>query len=349
METTFLDTHYWKILWSQSFSVLKQEAVLLDSLEPWFSLFLFLLASAVMIWRLGAMEKKGFEGTALGTLIMPYASGFSNLAFAFILGTSGGSGSLVLENCLVNNATNLTLILGLSALCWTLVVIPTSKKNPRKRVFRTARVNHLSLLLSLVALFFFTGTLWALAGDGSIDFSDGLVLVGMFFFWQLFQVFDVLKNNVQRRCTLPKSIVLDFLAILATGAAVYYSIDRLVAWIPREGTGFLVFKNLGWLTGLLMVFPNALVALYYAWARRADIVFSSQIGDGHICIPMCVGIFALFKAIEIPTFFNLSIGIVMSAGFLLFLFLVFLGRLPRRAGLILTGAYALFIYQGLIS
>ncbi len=348
METSFLDTRYWKILCSHSFSVLKAKVVLLDSLEPWFSLFLFVLASAVMIWRLGAMEKKGFEGTALGTLIMPYASGFSNLAFAFILGTSGGSGSLVLENCLVNNVTNLTLILGLSALCWTLVVIPFSKKPSRKTLHRTARVNHLSLLLSLVALFFFTGTLWALAGDGAIDFSDGLVLVGLFSFWQLFQVFDVLKNNLQRRRTLPKSIVLEFFAVLATGVGVYYSIDRLVAWIPREGTGLLVFKNLGWLTGLLMVFPNALVALYYAWARRADIVFSSQIGDGHICIPMCVGIFALFKPIEIPTFFNLSISIVMSAGFFLFLFLVFLGRLPRKAGLLLTVAYGLFIYEGLM-
>ena len=289
-----------------------------------------------MIWRLGAMEKKGFEGTALGTLIMPYASGFSNLAFAFILGTSGGSGTLVLENCLVNNTTNLTLILGLSALCWTLIVLPSASRKPPKSLLRTARVNRLSLLLSLMALFFFTGTLWALAGDGVISFSDALVL-------------DVLKGNVMSKRSLPKSIFLDFFAILATGVCIYYSIDRLVAWIPKEGSGFLVFKNLGWLSGLLMVFPNALVALYYAWARRADIVVSSQIGDGHICIPMCVGIFALFKPIEIPLLFNLSISIVMSAGFLLFLLLVFLGRLPRAAGLVLSGAYGLFIYEGLIA
>jgi cation:H+ antiporter len=348
METVFLDIRHWKLLLYGFVSALKQGAVRLGSLDPWFSLFLFLLASAVMIWRLGAMEKKGFEGTALGTLIMPYASGFSNLAFAFILGKSGGAGSLVLENCLVNNTTNLTLIIGLSTLFWTLVVIPTPSKRIRKRVFRTARINHLSLLLTLIALFFFTGTLWALARDGVIDFSDGLVLVGLFFFWQLFQVFDVLKDNVLRKHTLPKSIVFDFSTVIASGFGIYYSIDRLVAWVPRGGSGFLVFENLGWLTGLLMVFPNALVAFYYAWARRADIVFSSQIGDGHICIPMCVGIFALFKTIEIPPLFNLGIGILLAAGLLLFLFLVFLGRLPKWAGLLLTGAYGLFVYQKLI-
>ena len=29
-----------------------------------------------------------------------------------------------------------------------------------------------------------------------------------------------------------------------------------------------------------MVLPNAVIAAYYAWAGRADIVYSSQIGDG---------------------------------------------------------------------
>ena len=89
--------------------------------EPWCSLLLFLGASFLMIWRLGALENKGLEGTVLGTLIMPYASGFSNLMFAYVLGRTGGNGTLVLENCLVNNATNLTLLIGLPAIMWKYV------------------------------------------------------------------------------------------------------------------------------------------------------------------------------------------------------------------------------------
>ena len=50
--------------------------------DPWFSLGLFFAASFLMIWRLGALEKNGLEGTVLGTLIMPYCSGLSNLIFA---------------------------------------------------------------------------------------------------------------------------------------------------------------------------------------------------------------------------------------------------------------------------
>ncbi len=348
METRLPDIFYWKGIASRAASVVREQAGYLDSLDPLFSLGLFLLASAVMIWRLGVMERKGLEGTVLGTLIMPYASGFSNLMFAFVLGKSGGPGSLVLENCLVNNVTNLTLVIGASTLFWSLALVPPSAKKIRKRASRETQVNYLSLLLTLTALFFFTGILWALARDGTIGFSDGLVLVGVFLFWQLFHIFDVLKHNVLRKRTIPKSIALDIFLVILAGLAIYYSIDRLVAWVPRSGGGFLSFENLGWLSGLFMVFPNALVALYYAWARRADIVFSSQIGDSHICIPMCIGLFALFKPIQIPPSFNPGIFIILGAGLVHFIFLAFFRRLPRMTGLLLTGAYALFLYLGII-
>ena len=52
---------------------------------------MFLMASFLMIWRLEAMSARGFEGTVLGTLVMPYCSGMGNLIFAFILGLGPGA------------------------------------------------------------------------------------------------------------------------------------------------------------------------------------------------------------------------------------------------------------------
>ncbi len=49
----------------------------------------FLLASCLMIWRLEALLNRGLEGTALGTLIVPYASGLGNLVFVFYFGATG--------------------------------------------------------------------------------------------------------------------------------------------------------------------------------------------------------------------------------------------------------------------
>lgn len=320
-------------------------------IDPWFSLGLFLLASFLMIWRLGALEKNGLEGTVLGTLIMPYCSGLSNLIFAYFMGFSGGNGTLVLENCLVNNVTNLTLLIGLPAIFWSMHIIP--QKPGKKKISRNQnkihQLNRLAVLLTLIGMLFFTGVLWALARDKRLDLADGLVLVGLFFFWQIFHVFEVLKTNVRQERRLPWLMIIDIVLIVAGGYGVYTSIESLVTWISHQHSGFFVFKNLGWLSGFLMVMPNGLMAFYYAKIARPDIVYSSQIGDGHICIPMCVGLFALFKAIQIPAYFQLSIFILLGAGILHFFFILIFGRLPRFMGYVLTGAYLVFLYKGLIS
>ena len=282
--------------------------------EPWFSLFIFLAASALMIWRLGAMENRGFEGTVLGTLIMPYCSGLSNLIFAWVMGRSGQNGSLVLENCLVNNVTNMTLLIGLPTLIWGLAILPAGKKVKSKgRKNNQSRIDQLSLLLTLIAVLFFTGALWALARDGRLDFGDGLVLVGIFLFWQLFHVFEVLKSNVQKGRRMSWLIFVELAIIIACGYAVFTSIENLVAWIPRTGSGFFNYSRLGWLSGLLMVIPNAMLALYYAYRKRPAVVMSSQVGDGHICIPMCIGLFALFSPIGIVPYFQTGVFLILGA------------------------------------
>ena len=322
---------------------------MLASLDPWFSLALFLVCSILMVYRLNVLERKGLEGTVLGTLVMPYASGFPNLMFAFSLGRQGGSGSVILENCIVNNVTNLTLLIGLPALIWGLNIIPSrSAPMARSPVSKLQQLNTLSLMLTLVALFFFTGALWALGRDGSLDFGDGMVLVGLFLFWQVLHVFDVLKYNIHQRRSLPWTIFVDSLLVVLLGAGVLSGIDRLVAWVMALGPGFILYDQLGILSGCLMVLPNAVLAAYYAWAGRADIVYSSQIGDGHICIPMCIGLFALFAVIQVPDQMTVGILVILGAGLLHLFFVAIIGRLPRIMGALLTVAYGIFLYLGLV-
>src|SRR5450432_446076 len=111
-----------------------------DGYTPWLFLALFVAASFLMIWRLEAMSSNGFEGTVLGTLVMPYCSGLGNLIFAFILGRNGGNGADVMTNSLVNNVTNMTLVLGLPAIVWGIRVLP-KKKPARKNVNVKVNVN----------------------------------------------------------------------------------------------------------------------------------------------------------------------------------------------------------------
>lgn len=313
----------------------------------------FVVASIVMIWRLQAIEGKGFEGTVVGTLIMPYCSGFANLAFVYVMSHTKGGGKAVVENCLVNNVTNLTLILGLAALFYAssppakVANKKTKRQDGKSQAVDQLRLYRLDMLLTLVALFLFTGILWALAKDRVLDFYDGLVLIGLFFFWQVLHVFEVLKNNVRKNQTFRWSIIFDLLLIGVCAYAVYLSVDYLVQWITTAKNPYIKPSYLGWLSGAIMVVPNALLALYYAHAGRQDIVVSSQVGDGHICIPMCIGLFALVQNIAIPSFLQFGIWIILGAGALHFVSIAIWGRLPRVVGFMLLCAYGLFLYEGL--
>lgn len=319
--------------------------------SPWLFVGMFLAASLLTIWRLESMSADGLEGTVLGTLVTPYLTGLGNLIFAYVLARKGAPATDVMTNCLVNNVTNMTLILGVPAILWNMNIIPakTAKRDRKgKKGANVYEVNRLSLLLTLTAILFFTGTTWALGADGKIDFADGLVLVGLFFFWQCFHVFEVLKTNVRQNKSLSWMLPIDLVLLGIGGYAIYVSTDWLVDWISKIHTGFISANHMGWLSGWLTVLPNAILAIYYAWTKRPEIVYTSQVGDSHICIPLCIGVFALFKTIELPTFFNTSIIILLGATLVHFLFIAAFGRLPRLVGWILTAAYGYFLYQGLM-
>jgi cation:H+ antiporter len=306
-----------------------------------------------MIWRLETMSAGGFEGTVLGTLVMPYCSGLGNLVFAFLMGARGTGGQDVLTNALVNNFTNLTLLIGLPTLLWSMNVLPTQdsktkRKKKSKDGDKTPQLNRLALLLTITAVLFFTGAAWALGRDHTIDFGDGLVLVGLFLFWQCFHVFEVLKSNVRQSKSFGWMLPID-LALLTLGAGgIYLSTDWLVGWISTAHFGFIRAENLGWLSGWLMVLPNGLLAFYYARRGNPEVVYTSQIGDGHICIPLCIGIFALRQPIHVPGFFQTGVLMLLGAAAVHFVFVALLGRLPRWVGALLCAAYGVFLYLGLL-
>jgi cation:H+ antiporter len=322
---------------------------------PWLFLALFVCSSFLMLWRLEAMSRRGFEGTVLGTLVMPYCSGLGNLVFAFILGRNDGNGTDVMTNSLVNNVTNMTLVLGLPAIIWGIRVLPGSNAKPKpaagksNAAGKTHELNRLSLLLTLTAVLFFTGAVWALGRDGRITYNDGLVLIGLFLFWQCFHVFDVLKHNVRLGQSLGWTLPLDIALLLIGAYGIYISTDWLVNWVTHIQTGFVSAQHLGWLSGWLMVLPNLLLALYYGWRGQPETVYASQVGDSHVSIPLCIGIYAMYHTMFITPIFNVGIAILLGATLVHFLCVALFGQLPRFVGLVLIATYGFFLYKGLLS
>jgi cation:H+ antiporter len=315
---------------------------------PWLFLALFIVASFLMIWRLEVMSERGFEGTVLGTLVMPYCSGMGNLIFAFILGRNNGNGGDVMINSLVNNVTNMTLVIGLPAILWRMSILPQQKKKG-KTGSKAHELNRLSLLLTLTAVLFFTGAVWALGRKGELNFNDGLVLVGLFLFWQCFHFFEVLKANVRQGKSLGWTLPFDLALLGVCAYGIYVSTGWLVNWISGIPTGFISVKNLGWLSGWLMVLPNAVLALYYGWRGQPETVYASQVGDSHISIPLCLGIYALYHTMVVPPFFQIGMLILLGATLVHLFCVAVFGQMPRFIGWVLVAAYGFFLYQGLLN
>jgi cation:H+ antiporter len=312
-----------------------------------------------MIWALEQLEKRGLAGTVLGTSVMPYCSGLSNLMFAYALTSKSGSkGGLVLENCLVNNITNLTLLLGLPTLIWGMELIPSttkkqgkgkSKPKATKGPAEQHRLNRLSLLLTLFAALFFTAALFVSGKDGKIDQTEGMNLIGIFLFWQMFQVFDVLKYNVHSKTKVGIGMWLEIALVILGGYIMFNSIDSLIDTLLNLGSGFIGEGGLGWLSGWIMVLPNAMLAIYYSIRKRSDIAYSSQVGDGHICIPLCIGLYAIYKPIKVHEPFIMSVYLLMGVCVVHILMVMFLGRLPKWLGGLLVLGYGYFLYEGLVN
>jgi cation:H+ antiporter len=170
----------------------------------------------------------------------------------------------------------------------------------------------------------------------------------LFLFWQCFHIFEVLKSNVRQGKSLDWTLPFD-LALLGVGAyGIYVSTGWLVAWISNIPTGFISVKYLGWLSGWLMVLPNGLLAFYYGWRRQPETVYASQVGDAHVSIPLCLGIYTLYHPMTMPACFHGGMLILVGATLVHLFFVTFFGRLPRFVGWILVGAYGVFLYKGLL-
>ena len=208
-------------------------------------------------------------------------------------------------------------------------------------------MGRLSLVFNLAAALFFSLFVWLLAADGVISRSDGFVLLLLFVFWQCFHVYDVKKTNLLKKKTYPRTLALEVLFLLVGAGAIFISTDWLVWWFQSlENTAFSP-RILGWASGVLMVLPNALLAFYYGSKNRMDVVYTSQSGDAHICIPLCIGIFAVFENIPAALFLQQALLILIGLCAAHLLCVAIFGRLPRIMAALFLGVFGYFIWAGL--
>jgi Sodium/calcium exchanger protein. len=330
--------------------------------HPLTYLVLFLASSLLLVWRLEAMLERGLEGTALGALVMPICSGLGNLLFVVVARERGVPAEEVAVNALGNNLTNLLLIVPGVGLFVALslrapkTTVGGAAKGGRKKsggkkggadAETQTRLHALALYLTLGAAAAFALISWALGLDGKLDRGDGLALIGLFVLWQGFHLYDVRKHQITQRRSFSPWIFVDVGLALLAAWVMLESLDWLVEWLKARPAGSLGAEHLGWVTAWLMVLPNAALAAYYAWRARADIVYSSQVGDGHICIPLCLGLAAVLTPFAPPAWFGGAMLLLAGAAVFHALVVAVFGGLPRLLTLPPIAAYVWCLREGL--
>ena len=83
--------------------------------------------------------------------------------------------------------------------------------------------------------------------------------------------------------------------------------------------------------------------------RQPETVYASQVGDAHVSIPLCLGIYALYHTMVLPAFFQTGMFILLGATLVHLFFIAVFGQLPRLAGVALVLAYGYFLAKGLLN
>jgi cation:H+ antiporter len=247
----------------------------------------------------------------------------------------------LVKNCLANNFTNVTLLLALPAILWGLNL--RSASGTRKARVQS-KVDLLALMLTMVALLVFNALVWLLSMDGSLDQGDGMTLIAVFFFWQVFHVYEVMKEKIVLQKRWSPLIVLDLLVIFSGAWLSLICVNEMVAYLMHAQGGWLGPRTMGVFTGCLMVVPNAILALYYASRGAATTVYSSQVGDGHICIPLCLGLYASFVPIAMGPLARSGLIAISTVALLHLLCISAFRRLPTFVAFVLLACFAFGIW-----
>jgi len=342
---------------------------LLGGIAPLVFLLMYVLGSALMLWRLSAMHQSGGTSGVLGLMLLPFATAFGNILFAWYSAAHGGEAEGVVVSCLTNNLTGVLLLTGIVAFFWKLEVAKESgdgsgEKNQKSEGGDQKRVQKLWILTALIAILFFTCLVWVIGierGQGrsllqpksntlQLSVSDALILLATFIFWEIIYLIEALKVNKPEKQPVTWRLVLNITLVLIGAVVCGEAAQWLITYAFKGGVGVQKGAPLGIVVGLITAIPNAMVAFYYGWKKKPEIVYGVQATDANVCIPFCLVVFLLMggKAITLQTDMVLGGLIALLGGVILqIMFLGSVGKIPRPIGALLILMY--FVGLGILA
>lgn len=276
----------------------------------------------------GIAAKFGIPQLVIGLTIVAMGTSAPEAAVSIAAALQGGA-DITIGNIVGSNIMNILVILGLAA-----AITPVAVARSTVRV-------ELPFMIAITVL------LYALGCDGTVNFTDGLILAAAFMIYMAYLYKMAMKSNVDddlqevglpmNRCLLG---ALGGLALIIAGSNVTVNAATAIATYAGLSERFIGLTIVALGTSLPELFTSV------AAARRgnADIAIGNIVGSNIFNILFVVGLSALIVDIPFAAAFNFDTYVAIAAAVLLWACVVATQRLVRLAGVGMLCCYAVYLW-----
>ncbi|WP_373492793.1 calcium/sodium antiporter [Aquiflexum sp.] len=302
--------------------------------------YLFLVIGLAILLAGGKFLVDGASGLALkfglsqgliGLTIVAFGTSAPELLVSINAAIKGNS-DIALGNVIGSNISNISLVLGISAMIFPIVILKS-----------VIKLDYLTALLSSVLFY-------VMALNGTISRWEGLILfillilINIYFFRKLSGGDHLASDDTSITIhPLWKTIVLLIAGILG----LFFGSDMLV------DSAVNISKNLGIserVIGVTIIaigtsLPELVTSVIAALNKKTDIAIGNILGSNIMNVLSIIGITALVSPIQVSDLF-LKQDFIWMIGFTLILFPILKSKLTvsKREGFILLVLYGLYLY-----
>ncbi|RPA67311.1 calcium/sodium antiporter [Cyclobacteriaceae bacterium YHN15] len=303
--------------------------------------YLFLLLGLVILLVGGKYLVDGASGIASRFGLSPGLIGLTVVAF----GTSApellvsvnaalkGNSEIALGNVIGSNIANISLVLGISAILYPIVIYKSVLK-----------LDYLATLLSSILFYI-------LASNGIISRLEGIFLfiIMLLLNWYFFRkISPTEENNPSGEENQKNKAIIIYIIFLLLGVlGLYYGSDMFVDSAVEISQVFGVSERVIGITVIAIgtSLPEMVTSIIAALKKKTDIAIGNILGSNIMNILAIIGITSMISPIPVADIF-LKQDFIWMLGITLLLFPILKSKLQisRWEGLILLSIYGVYIY-----
>ncbi len=264
-------------------------------------------------------KKFGISDLVLGLTLISFGTSLPELIISFFSSLRGES-ELLTANIIGSNLANILLILGLSGMIYPITV-------KYETVWKEIPLN---LMASLIALVLGLDIILNQVENNEISRGDGLILI-IFFFVFIYYVFSLLKNkekNTKHDLNIEKINIPEAILKIILGLVGLFIGGQLI--VDNAVNLSLLFGVSQSLVGITIVaigtsLPEIATSVSASLKKKTDLIVGNVMGSNIFNLLMVLGLNAMVSPIGVHSDFAFDITIVITASFLLFVFM-FIGK-----------------------